>query len=196
MPPFEQIRTLLTAAAQAGPWTRAFVLLAAQVLGAVGLALALGISDVWLPIAVLGLGCLASLLLRRCDDRRWFWIPPAVYALFIFLLSNRSFSDTTLPVPADLFHPVEYLTLAVLLSPVWENLLEEKRTGGFLARVIATGLFFGATDELHQAFIPGRTPSAGDLVLDFTGLALGCWIVVAARMRRSSVSPTPSGPPR
>lgn len=48
--------------------------------------------------------------------------------------------------------------------------------------VLAT--LYGISDEIHQAFVPGRFPSLGDLVADALGAALGAWLV-AYLVRRS-----------
>lgn len=42
---------------------------------------------------------------------------------------------------------------------------------------------YGVSDEVHQAFVPGRHPDALDLVADAVGAGLGCWLVWNARER-------------
>ena len=37
---------------------------------------------------------------------------------------------------------------------------------------------YGATDELHQRFVPGRSPAWDDLVADFSGAAAGALMVL------------------
>ena len=39
------------------------------------------------------------------------------------------------------------------------------------------GLLYAISDEIHQAFIPGRTPFASDVVIDFLGVVVG--IIIA-----------------
>lgn len=46
------------------------------------------------------------------------------------------------------------------------------------------GILFAASDELHQAFVPRRTPSVGDFVADAVGLALGYLVLLAVLRRR------------
>jgi VanZ family protein len=53
-----------------------------------------------------------------------------------------------------------------------------------VAWVVCVG--YGASDELHQAFVPGRTAALDDVVADAAGAAasIGVLLVVAARIRR------------
>ncbi len=58
-----------------------------------------------------------------------------------------------------------------------------------LLRVLAvtgTMAVWGALDELHQHWIPGRSMEGGDVAADVTGAALGALIA-------SALSPSPSG---
>lgn len=41
------------------------------------------------------------------------------------------------------------------------------------ALLILLGLLYGVSDEWHQSFVPGRTPSAGDLAADGVGVLAG-----------------------
>jgi len=43
---------------------------------------------------------------------------------------------------------------------------------------------YGAIDELHQAFVPGRMCSASDAVLDAVGAALAIALMTALRRKR------------
>lgn len=39
--------------------------------------------------------------------------------------------------------------------------------------LFASGIIYAVSDEIHQSFIPGRDCSAGDLLADIAGLAIG-----------------------
>lgn len=39
-----------------------------------------------------------------------------------------------------------------------------------------TGLLYAISDEVHQAFVPGRSPQATDVLLDFSGILAGAFV--------------------
>ena len=53
-----------------------------------------------------------------------------------------------------------------------------RRSGANGSWVMAVGLLYAASDEVHQAFVPGRVPSWGDLAADVAGLALGFFLTL------------------
>jgi VanZ family protein len=59
--------------------------------------------------------------------------------------------------------------------------------------LLAVGLaaFYGATDEWHQSFVPGRTAEWADLLADFTGAALGvsAYLFILGRKRETGTNP-------
>ena len=78
-------------------------------------------------------------------------------------------------------HLLAYSVLGVLfLIPTAEArpALVTPRTGA-LAVVLAT--LYGAFDEIHQAFTPGRSPDIHDLFADFLGAAAGVIVVLLLR---------------
>jgi len=86
------------------------------------------------------------------------------YMAAIFALSSLPGSEVGLPSPWDkLAHLVEYALLGFLLG----------RGTGRAALAFAVAALYGATDELHQAFVPGREASLFDWFADALGAALG-----------------------
>lgn len=73
-------------------------------------------------------------------------------------------------------HLAEYAILAVL---IWRGLrnagLDHVRAWSWrLARLaMCLAAFYAVTDELHQAFVPSRTGSAVDVLIDAAGASLG-----------------------
>lgn len=116
----------------------------------------------------------------------WSWrILAASWVVLIFLLSSQSDlpGPDTLPewLPVDkIGHFGMFAVLAALLY------LSGLRP---VLAVMATGVY-GALDEVHQLFVPGRTAQAADWLADILGGATGVWIATlledrAAERRRS-----------
>jgi VanZ family protein len=63
--------------------------------------------------------------------------------------------------------------------------------------LVLIGLLYGASDEWHQSFVPGRTPSAGDLAADGIGVLAGYASTFAFLTRRGEARrpPSPRPPP-
>ncbi len=76
-------------------------------------------------------------------------------------------------------HVIEYVVLGVLLV---RALREEGLRGAAVAATAVTlGVGYAALDETHQAFVPSRTASAGDVVVDAVGVLAGVGLAVAGR---------------
>lgn len=173
---------------KSNPWTWIAALYGLQVLGALSVTGLLGLEliETLFPILLLLLGTVLSIILGRYNHSTsqgtWkLWIPAIIYALFIFTLSHNSFSDATVSFDTDLFHPVEYATLGVLFSWGWYPLLHKRGWKLLALAVLTGGMIFAATDEIHQSFVPDRSPSFVDLSWDFIGLCLGLGLFLAAR---------------
>lgn len=111
-----------------------------------------------------------------------YWIPLAVYAAAIVYLSSLSHPARFLPglsfSHADkIVHVLEYALLAILCYRAFRY-----AAGPWAARypvmvAVCASVGFGATDELHQWFVPFRDPSWWDLAADSlgAGFAAGSW---------------------
>ena len=107
------------------------------------------------------------------------WVGAAAWAAVIFGLSALPAGATPLspfPFPGDdkVVHAAVYAVLGALLR------VALGRTGPAIALAAA----YGVTDEVHQAFVPGRDADAFDWIADAVGSALGA--LFAARAWRSS----------
>jgi VanZ family protein len=114
------------------------------------------------------------------------WIVPVLYAACIFLLSSWSsppappgaVSDKA--VHACLYAGFALVVVRALAGGTWRGVTA---TAACAAVLIAAA--YGASDELHQWFVPGRTADILDWRADVTGAAAAAaaaWIV--ARLRR------------
>ena len=102
------------------------------------------------------------------------WASVLLYLVAIFFLSAQS--DLSLPYKVsqgDFFlHMVEYGVLGFLLCWALVNSRVERR---LILYVFLMGLFYGATDELHQYFVPQRNASLLDVSADGLGCLIGAY---------------------
>ncbi|WLT31152.1 VanZ family protein [Geothrix sp. PMB-07] len=107
---------------------------------------------------------------------RWLWTLPLALAATIVWLSAQSHlpAGIELPSPLDKFaHASAYAALAWTLDLA---LRVNRRDLPLYRRhlfIIALVAFFGATDEWHQSFVPGRSCDVLDWVADVIGGGLG-----------------------
>ncbi|MGV8074610.1 MAG: VanZ family protein [Syntrophobacteraceae bacterium] len=188
MRPGSSLDKTLAAMANVCPWVWVAVLYAFQLVGSLVLVGLLNVpmKEVMLPMFFLLLGATSAvvfgLLYEKYNFGPWsYWVPAVIYALVIFSLSNRSYGATSLPFPGDYFHPFEYGVFGIFLCGVWHWLIERRGIMVFCLVVIVCGVVYGISDELHQAFVPGRDCSLFDVSMDTLGLAAGCAAFLTAR---------------
>ncbi len=68
-------------------------------------------------------------------------------------------------------HVVLYLALGFSLRVCLESWLGKRK--GLMIGSALMGIIYGATDELHQLFVPGRSGELSDVILDGTGVLAG-----------------------
>jgi hypothetical protein len=123
-------------------------------------------------------------------DRRRFIIhhgPAILWAAGIFILSSipsLTIPDIGLNWQDKLGHVLEYGIFAVLL-------MRSFRARNFSVKktvwlTLITGIAYGALDEAHQAFVPGRVPDMLDFVADACGMFLGIGVLNIVESLRKS----------
>ena len=87
------------------------------------------------------------------------------------------------PLPAGVSdkwaHSAAYLGLAVTIVRALAGGLPRRLSRGVIVAAIAITCAYGATDEWHQRFVPGRTADVDDLIADAIGACAGaaaCWV--------------------
>ena len=123
-------------------------------------------------------------LLRR-------WAPPLAWMGVIYVLSAQP-SLPTAPEPwLDVVlkksgHALAYGLLAWLYLRALRGKAPPSERLRLLSLVLAVA--YGATDEVHQAFVPGRTPRLTDVLIDGVGATLA---MALERRRAQARPPTP-----
>lgn len=114
------------------------------------------------------------------------------WAALIFLLSSMSadsFDEVPeifgIPIPDFAAHVFLYFVLAALVHAALRIYLP-KRKNLLAVDTVIFCLLYGVSDEFHQAFVPGRTATAIDLLADVLGavLAVTLWLAFD-RFRRN-----------
>jgi surface polysaccharide O-acyltransferase-like enzyme len=105
-----------------------------------------------------------------------FYLLPAVgYAALIFTLSSSSLDIEELRPVFEydkLLHIVEYYILGYLLMRAFTTSDVPFLAARPVAAAILVGCAYGLSDEIHQAFVPGRDCSLMDFLFDAAGATL------------------------
>lgn len=89
----------------------------------------------------------------------------AVMLVSLFVGGAQHFAVGLVPAPWDkLAHAAFFLVFAFVMLRYMQL---------SIAWVIALAMLVGAADEIHQAFLPGRTPGWDDWLADVVGANLG-----------------------
>lgn len=140
--------------------------------------------------------------------RRGYWLPPLAVALGIFWLSSRSQYPGGIQLPPPFDKGVHALVFGLLAWLLDRALLRQLPRWPLYRRHLAVFVLvslYGASDEWHQRFTPGRSCEFGDWLADSMGAALGIvWaslpLVFSRRLQALSwqqgraVRPDPSVP--
>lgn len=132
------------------------------------------------------------------SKRGWLW--PLVIAALIFVASSRS-TVTGPRIPH--FDKVVHFSVYGLLATLVCRQGRGWRAAGLSVLVVSA---YGASDEWHQSFVPGRSTELADWIADTAGAALAValyvgweryrrWLeqAVVLRPRRTTVSPAAPG---
>jgi VanZ family protein len=116
------------------------------------------------------------------------WLPAAAWAATIFWLSSRP----TLPGPeVPYFDKVAHFGAYALLGALLAFAAERSRLP--MAAAVALGVLYGASDEIHQMYVPGRSPDVLDWFADAAGVAVACFLYTRWRSRRAAAHPAAGG---
>jgi len=108
------------------------------------------------------------------------WLITIIYMGIIFYVS----SQPHLRLPVDFWQADKFAHLLFYIPLSFLFYLSLRASGIeryiFIISILLSCLY-GVTDELHQAFVPGRVASIGDLFADSLGALTGSWIASLIR---------------
>jgi VanZ family protein len=117
-------------------------------------------------------------------------LPPVSYAALIFALSSSSLDIEELRPVFEydkLLHLVEYYILGYLLMRVFTTSPGSSWADKAVSATILVGTLYGASDEIHQAFVPGRDCNLLDFLFDAAGATLAAVTFSFVRHRLAPV---------
>lgn len=123
---------------------------------------------------------------RRCGLALYYWLPVAAWMGLIFYLSAQPDFDflpeewTVDPVSL-LAHFGEYAILAALLWRAARHSVSLSRRPALFVMLVA--VLYAATDEFHQAFVPGRVSDIRDWLVDGWGAMVVLWLLTRRDIR-------------
>ena len=108
----------------------------------------------------------------------YYWFPVLFYCLAIFVQSSFSTLKQIpdLPQGDKVLHFVGYAILGVLFLRGFKNSKLKNRGRLIMVASIVLTAIYGATDELHQYYVPNRSAEIGDIFFDFCGGLFGVYI--------------------
>lgn len=104
------------------------------------------------------------------------WVPVALWAWGIFFLSSIPSLNSGLGIwdfiLRKIAHVTEFAILTVLLIRglyrTWPAAARKK----LIAIAGSLSFLYAVSDEFHQSFVPGRTPSFHDVMIDSIGIVV------------------------
>jgi VanZ family protein len=111
------------------------------------------------------------------------WVPAIAWASLIFFLSAQETLPVVLPFNfADKVEHAGFYGIFCALIIVGLGTLKRKH---LIAAAIITSLY-GCSDEIHQMFVPGRSPDVLDWIADSVGASVTAYVLALWRRRRDS----------
>ena len=105
------------------------------------------------------------------------WGPSAFMMAAIFFVSGLSSPPVPSVLPDVGLHAVAYAVLGAALLRGLADAQWSQVTIRNVLWAVLLAVVYGASDEWHQSFVPGRTPELRDLFSDFVGSVFGASVV-------------------
>ena len=120
------------------------------------------------------------------------WLPAAAYMAVIWFVSSfetPTFPTSLFPLRDKRVHVVEYGVLGFLVAHACLRTFPRHPRARVALFAMLAGLLWGVLDEIHQAFVPGRSADLLDIVADSVGVTLGTLSRLLAHHLRARLGP-------
>ena len=107
-----------------------------------------------------------------------YWFPLITYCILIFLQSSFPSIESVpeLPYSDKFLHFFAYAVLGALFFRAYKTLRVRNRLNLLIMLSILSSSLYGASDELHQHFVPYRSAEWMDIFADVLGSVFGVFI--------------------
>lgn len=115
-----------------------------------------------------------------------YWMPVILYCLFIFLQSSFPSPVKTegIFLGDKILHLLGYALLAALFFRALRATRPAAAPTALWVMSVAFAAFYGAMDEVHQAFVPTRSADFFDFMADASGAVIGAGMAAWLTSRR------------
>ncbi len=106
--------------------------------------------------------------------------------IFIFSsISNPTVPDLGFSWQDKVYHSLAYFIFGLTLMRAFYNC--KKIRDSALQVTVFFGIFYGITDEIHQAFVPGRNACIGDVAANALGVFLAAACVLLLKQKKPDI---------
>ena len=119
------------------------------------------------------MGGRGTIIQTRLLQRAWLWLPPLALMAVIFQLSSQT--DPLPAVTERVWDKALHFGVYAALGLLFVRAFRGEGTGWIAAAALAllATSAYGASDEWHQLFTPGRQSGVDDWIADTLGGAMG-----------------------
>jgi VanZ family protein len=122
------------------------------------------------------------------------WGPVVLYMAAIFYISSLHQAPLPPGLPDKPAHAFGYMGFGFVIARALAGGLPPRITTRQFFIGLAIAVAYGASDEFHQRFVPGRTGDLPDLYADVLGATIelgACWAwgIISLRRRQSGYLP-------
>jgi VanZ family protein len=123
-------------------------------------------------------------MLSWLEKKTWLcWGIVVFGAIAIFYISSLTFGPGKPSILSIIYHISAFFCFALFL---FIASIKRRRNYVRLLLILAVAVIYGILDEIHQFFVPGRSCSVDDFVLDVGGIAFASLIYLILILKKKN----------